>query len=356
MFRASVLLSFASLALALSASDLQVSVKAVASSVSSIEDIILTAVVTNPTDSELRITVADNILDDANTESFAVSKDGERVVFTGVRMTANLELDTNWVNIPAGQSLAVNHTVSKLYDFETHGTGSFTFKPSASFVSDITQPPVTIDVEPITVEVTEDVTFRPLFEREEIPAGVRQSTVNCGDGNRAQILRDSLADARARAGGAAYDIRANPNSVAYNRYFGGASHNDVWWRFDMIAGDLPSSGVRQVYCNQDPAGICNRASAYVLLYLSGGAITSSDVYICDSFYNFPNTRDVCGWDINNLGYTKGGVMLHELSHATAATTDVYYCGPVQQLSPAEKFNNADNYQCMALHIYRQYNC
>ena len=83
MFRTVALLSFATLALGLAAGDLKVSVNAVSSSVSSIDDIVLTAVVSNPTDKDIKVIASDNILDDQPTGSFSVTKDGQQVVFSG---------------------------------------------------------------------------------------------------------------------------------------------------------------------------------------------------------------------------------------------------------------------------------
>lgn len=54
------------------------------------------------------------------------------------------------------------------------------------------------------------------------------------------------AEARSLAGGAAYDVRSRPESTEWHKFFGGnLNRDDVWWRYDLIAGDLPSSGNRQ---------------------------------------------------------------------------------------------------------------
>lgn len=87
MFRAALLLSFTALALGLSSGDLKVSLKAVASSVDSVDDIILSAVVTNPTSKDIRVIAKNNILDNSHTSSFAVSKDGQGALFIGVRVS-----------------------------------------------------------------------------------------------------------------------------------------------------------------------------------------------------------------------------------------------------------------------------
>lgn len=86
MFRVGVLLSLTTLAFALSSGDLKVSVKAVSSSVHSVDDIVLSAVVSNPTDSDIRVIAKNNILDNSHTSSFAVTKNDKDVLFTGLRV------------------------------------------------------------------------------------------------------------------------------------------------------------------------------------------------------------------------------------------------------------------------------
>lgn len=86
MFRSAILLSFVALAFGLSTGDLKVSVKAVSTSVDSVDDIIISAVVTNPTDSDIRVISKNNILDPSATKSFAVSSDGDELLFSGIRV------------------------------------------------------------------------------------------------------------------------------------------------------------------------------------------------------------------------------------------------------------------------------
>jgi deuterolysin len=309
MFRVAALLSFATLALALSAGDLKVSVTPVSTSVASIEDIVLTAVVSNPTDKDIRVIAANNILDgDQPTRSFGVSKDGKAVPFTGALVAPDLSVEANWVTIPAGQSVAVNHTVSELYHFESAGTGEYTFSTPGIFQTGPSDDALVVSVPDVKVTVTHDVARRHLLKRK--PA---QSTPACGDANRQRVLVDSLASARSLAGGAASDIRNHPNSDIWNKFFGGNSQDDIWYRFDIIAGDLASSGVRQIHCNTDPANICSRATAYTYIYYDGsGHITSSDIYPCEGFWGLQTTPNVCRQNIGDINNSLGGVLLHEV--------------------------------------------
>lgn len=135
MFSLSFLPVLTLVSLAVAQVDLKVTVKPLSPTVSSIEDIGFSVIVTNPTDKEVRVISKNNILDEAPTTSFAVSKDGEEVLFTGIRVTYNFEHESNYVTIPASGSIAVNHTnLAALYDFQSHGTGTFTFLDRKSVV------------------------------------------------------------------------------------------------------------------------------------------------------------------------------------------------------------------------------
>ncbi|GLB39269.1 putative secreted metalloproteinase that allows assimilation of proteinaceous substrates [Lyophyllum shimeji] len=353
MFRSAILLCFATLALGLSVGDLKVSVKPVSSSVKSVDDIVISAIVSNPTDKDIRVIAKNNILDPSATKSFSVSKNGQDVLFSGVKATYDLTADAIYKTIPAGSSIAVNHTgLGALYDFEHVGTGTFSFAPNSLFQTGPDAKPLVVDTPAINVQVTHDVKKREFYRR--------QSTPTCSDSGRLQILTDSLSYARSLAGGAATDIRSHPTSAEFNTYFGGNSQDDIWYRLDIIAGDLPSSGTRIISCT-DPQGLCGPSSgviAYTLLVTSGGNIVGSDIYTCDIFFtSVGTTPSICQNGFDSTTSSRGGVILHELSHATSGTADLGYgCSVAAGLSVADKRNNADNYRCMGLAIYKHYNC
>ncbi|KAK7042525.1 neutral protease 2 [Favolaschia claudopus] len=357
MFRFGVLLSLTAVALGLSAGDLRVSLKPISKSVNSIDDIVLTAVVSNPTDHDIRVIGKNNVLDNSATSSFAVSKDDNSVLFTGVRTTLDLSQEGVYVTIPAGSSIAVNHTrLGPLFDFHTHGTGKFKFAPKTVFQTGYDADPLKVEVDAVEVSVTHDVA-----KRELIPLERRLSTPTCSNSGRLSVLQNSLSDARARAGGAATDIRSHPNGPEYTSYFGGNKQDDIWYNFDRIAGDLSSSGTRKIFCSGDPANLCGANSgviAYTLVVTSGGNIVGSDIYMCEYFFtSVGETPGICSGGFDVTQSSKGGVVLHELSHATAGTSDIAYgCTACAKLGAADKKNNADNYRCMALAIYKDYVC
>ncbi|TFL03478.1 Deuterolysin metalloprotease family-domain-containing protein [Pterulicium gracile] len=355
--RYAALLSFAATALALSSGDLTVKLSAVSPTVSSIDDIILTAVVSNPTSEDIRFVKFNSVLDELPTKSFKVKKGDVDVTFSGVDVVPAITEDAAFITVPAGGSIAVNHTVAASYDFESVGAGTFTFDAITNLRvaegNEITH--FVLDAASVDVEVTDDVSKRSLFPES---ANLRTSTPVCNDANRRNYLAASLTEARAVAGGAAANIRQSPNSANFATYFNNHNRNDIWYNFDRIAGDLASSGNRGLHCVDRAGGICKNGgiAAYVLLVTSGGNIVGSEAYFCDWF--FTSTRDLrstCSG--TDFPLTRTNVMLHELTHAIFASGDIVYgCPGSRGLGDADKKKNADNYTCFGMHNWKQYNC
>ncbi|TFK97303.1 hypothetical protein BDV98DRAFT_554139 [Pterulicium gracile] len=321
------------------------------SSVSSVDDIFLTAVISNPTTEDVKVVKLGSILDaDAPTKSFKVKRGELDVPFTGITVRSPLYLspatgnphdDASYVLIPAGGSITVNHTVSALYDFSTAGPGTFTFTPldDADWFLPSSAPS-------IDIEVTHDVERRYLA----LSDASSLSTPVCNDAKRKAYLAASLAEARSLAGGAAASIKKRPADAVYRSFFGNNNVNDVWYNFDRVAGDLASAGVRNLYCTDTPSpGLCS-TNGYVA-YTYG-----TDIWFCNVFFtgSVP-TSQVCSSGAG-LG-SRGSIMLHELSHTVFGSDDVVYgCDGSKALGDADKKRNADNYSCYALQIRRSYGC
>ncbi|KAL0580030.1 hypothetical protein V5O48_001964 [Marasmius crinis-equi] len=344
------------LALALNQGDLTVSLKAVESSVKSASDIVITAVVSNPTGNDIRVLKTHNVLDTSATQSFDIkSADGKDVTFAGIKASFDLTHDSLYVTIPAGQSVAVNHTVSPFYDFSSFSSGTtFSFTAhSTAFQSGADDTPIVVESDTVQVQVTDDLSFTPFFTQ---PASL--STPTCSDGGRKQVITDALKYARSLAGGAATDITSsNPNGPHFQTYFGGNSNQDIWFNLDRVAGD--QVGNRGIFCSIDHAdatSFCNGNPGVIAYTVVGGSETP--IYVCELFFQAGTTPSIC--DTHSYDSTMastGGIILHELSHAVFGADDVTYgCSACAALSPADKKRNADNYRCIGLNVYLDWNC
>ncbi|KAG6864215.1 hypothetical protein C0993_009234 [Termitomyces sp. T159_Od127] len=212
--------------------------KAAASAVASINDIVIGAVVYNPTDKDIHVIARNNILDTSGTRSFNVSNvNGELVKFGGVRALYNLSASGIYMTIPAGGYVTVNHTnIGALYDFEPSSTGTFTFEPIAWFQENSDTPSEVVDVPPVKVEVT----------------------------NNAQVLQDLINEASLWAN---YTINHFPSTSPWKMpYFSGG-------RLDVMAyvfGDIAHyAKYKQFNCDSDPEGICDGSGGVILYTLMG---------------------------------------------------------------------------------------
>ncbi|TFK98451.1 hypothetical protein BDV98DRAFT_533901 [Pterulicium gracile] len=351
--RSAILVSLAAVALGLSTGDLTVKLSAVSSTVSSIDDIILTAVVSNPTSEDIKVVKFGTILDELPTKAFKVKKGDADVDFTGIDVIPDTSDDAAFITIPAGQSIALNHTVAASYDFESSGTGTFTFSTITNFqVSEASELTYfsAAESESVSVEVTDDVSKRFVFPEDAGSVGLRTSTPVCSDTNRRNFLAASLSEARAVAGGAAANIRQSPNSARLNTYFGNANRDDLWYNFDRVAGDLASSGNRGLHCVDRAGGACSGGG--VVAYTNYAVFQA---YFCNSFFSAQPLSAICGSSTINFG--RANVMLHELTHAVFGSNDVVYgCPGSKNLSVADKKRNADNYSCFALELHRSLKC
>ncbi|KAF9262249.1 zincin [Marasmius fiardii PR-910] len=358
MFRPSafVLLSaFTKLVLALNQGDLSISLKAVESSVKTVEDVIITAVVSNPTKGDVRVLAVNNVLDTSATKSFVItSSDGKEVPFAGVDASFDFSHESLFVNIPAGQSVAVNHTVASTFDFSSFAPGSsFKFTSRSNvFQAAPNDEAITVDINSVDVTVTDSLSFQSPFTS---PSSF-VSTPTCSDGGKQQVIADSLKYARSLAGGAAADIRNNPNGPRWNNNFGGNNRDDIWYNLDRVAGDQTSRGI---YCQQDHAdarSYCTNNPGVIAYTVVGGSVTP--IYVCELFFQAGTTPSIC--DTHSYDSTmssRGGIILHELSHAVFGAADVTYgCDASSRLSPADKKRNADSYRCFGLNVYLEWNC
>ncbi|EEB94754.1 hypothetical protein MPER_06383, partial [Moniliophthora perniciosa FA553] len=201
--------------------------------------------------------------------------------------TFDFSHESLYLTVPAGKSIALNHTVSSVYDFSSFAPGTkFTISPrEESTIHESVDDAAPLKVKSNTVEVTveSDLAFNHLFTPVESDGLERRvSTPRCSDGSKLQLLVDSLKYARSLAGGAATDIRSHPTGPEYTRFFGGNNQNDIWFNFDR-------GRWRSEY--------------------------QPRIFTCDLFVQAGTTPSICQGDFDSTMSSRGGIILHELAHA-----------------------------------------
>ncbi|KAL1747525.1 hypothetical protein HDZ31DRAFT_31672 [Schizophyllum fasciatum] len=232
-----------------------------ADSVNSVDDVKITAAVTNTGAEAVKVLKYGTVLDaELPTRSFRVTKDDADVAFTGIKMTLSIpDLDDSaFATIQPGETITAEHSVSALFDFESAGEGAYTFEPVTTFM---------------------------------VANG------------------DSLAPAA-----------------------------------DMLKTKNSSS--RTLSCTDTYGACSNGVIAYTV-------IATTNVYFCPIFFQeVPQTYLCTGQTSVASRNVRGGTVLHELTHATSGTDDITYgCSADQQLSDANSYANADNYNCFSTQVY-----
>ncbi|KAJ2930413.1 hypothetical protein H1R20_g6691, partial [Candolleomyces eurysporus] len=317
----SFVLSIASLAfgspLEKRAEGLTVELSTAASIISSIEDLKVVATVTNTGTEPVRLLKYGTVLDDKlPTKSFVVSKDGEAVPFTGVKVSVSLSDvdDSAFANVEPGQSVTATHSLAALYDFASVGTGSFTFSPLADFVK-------------------VDDTGR-YFEGGQGYSRVADVTSNT---LTIEVTADVAKPKALASGGVSYINSRGASDSLYRAYWGANPTSRV---ISVL------NGVANENSNSRTGGVI----AYTV-------IATTNIYYCNIFFNEVPSTSLCSGTSVASRNVRGGTTLHEITHAVSGTDDVTYgCAADQALSDSRKIINADNYNCFTTQVYQNTRC
>jgi deuterolysin len=345
LFRPLVALSLFAIALAnpiRRAENLEVSVTGPSSSVKSIDDLKFTAKVTNTGAEAVKVLKYGTILDELPTRSFKVTKDGQELKFTGIKMSVDLN-EAVYTVIQPGQTITTVHDVAQLYDFESAGAGKFTFEALTAFPTEIdsslskVQAPTTA----VEVEVTDDVAQR------QIQPVNKRSTDVCTNASMKSFIDAAYSEARSLASiSSSYISSSGASDSLFRAYYGTNSASSVSTIFNRVA----SGGSSTLNC-QDALGACTSGViAYTL-------VSTGNIYFCSIFYNEVTSSRLCSGTSVASRNVRGGTVLHELTHATSGTDDITYgCSADQALSNSQKIDNADNFNCFSTQVYQNTQC
>ncbi|PVF95094.1 zincin [Serendipita vermifera] len=328
-------------------------------SIESINDISLTATVENTSDEDIKVLKIGTVLDAGlPTRSFTVTKGGSEVAFEGVKVQLSMSdlTEESFVVIPAGGSVSATHeNLGNLYNFESLGTGTFSFTPKTDFqvakadslVQDIADTVrVTSSVPTVDINVASDVAKR------ELKVLDKRARVSCSTSSYSSFISSSYTEGKSLASlAASYISSRGASDSLFKAYFGSQSTSKPLSVFNAVASENSSS--RTLSCS-DPYSVCgNGVIAYTLT-------ATTNIYYCSIFYNEVTTSRLCSGTTVASRNIRGGTTLHELTHALSGTTDVGYgCSYDQQLaqsSPSRAASNADNYNCFATQVYQNTQC
>ncbi|TFK81245.1 Metalloprotease [Polyporus arcularius HHB13444] len=321
--------------------------------VQSIDDIKVTAAVTNTGSEDVKVLKFGTILDNHYpTRSFTVSRDGIAANFTGIKLQIDLDVldDFAYVVIPAGETVIVEHEVASLYNFEELGTGAFEFEPVTDFqvvAADAKPNAYKVSAGKVKVNVKSDVSQREMKTHE------KRARVSCPNSSESSFISSSYSEGKSLASIVVNYISSNGADSLYRSYFGSSPTSTVLDVFSAVAGE--NSRSRMLSCN-DPYKICSDPPGVIAYTMT----PSTNIYFCSIFYREVTTSSLCNGTTVASRSIRGGTVLHELTHALSNTTDVGYgCSYDQSLgmwSPSQARSNADNYNCFATQVYQNTQC
>ncbi|ESK82326.1 neutral protease 2 [Moniliophthora roreri MCA 2997] len=323
--------------------------------VSDVNQLKFKATVKNTGSEDVKILKYGTILDSSlPTRSFAVTKDGEDVQFTGIKLQVSLDKpdDSSFVSIPAGQSVTVDHDVTDLFDFASAGTGTFRFEPVTSFyvtsssndkLSSLAQfERVQVSSDAVEVNVTDQLEKREMAKR---------ATNTCNDPAKKAFIDAAHFEGQALAAAAAKYINDNRQNSLFRSYFKNNDPAAVENKLTLAATENDPN--RTLDCN-DPYNYCASHPNVIAFTV----IADTNIFFCPIFFDEVPQNDLCtGATSVSERNIRGGTALHELTHAVSSTIDVSYgCGDDQDLYADDQLVNADNYNCFATQVWQDTQC
>ena len=285
---------------------------------------------------------------------FVVERDGERVAYTGRLVKRAAPRATDYIRIPAGESVSVTFDVSAVYDLRRPGNYTVRYEAAGIDVAreDFRRAQTvagaldTLESDTAFMTLTgqdlrgEDLGLEPAAAS---PAGGKALTptyLNCSNGNISSI-GNALTNAQNYATESYNFLVGLPSAsrstdVRYKTWFGSYTSS----RYSTVQthyNNLKNAFAGQVF--QLDCDCASDNTLYAFVYSN----QPYHVHLCGAFFAAPAT----GTD------SKAGTLVHETSHFTvvAGTNDYAYgqtaCKSLANKNPNKAINNADSHEYFA---------
>ena len=236
-------------------------------------------------------------------------------------------------------------TVSDVYDFSASGPGTFTFDPISRFhvigpnntvqpISDVARMNV-VNAGSVSITITDVPTTVPEVSKHKLKLGKRSNIV-CSDPKKAAFIRESLDDARyLNMIASTYIGSRGDKDPVYKDYFGDNPTSSVISVLNAIYADNTNWNLD---CS-DPYDLCKQGpQAYASRDRRG-------IFYCDGFYKTHSPDAICKGRTKVDGrYLRGGITIHEFTHAIRYTEDyTQNCPDARKLIDYKKIRSAANF-------------
>ncbi|KAH6906780.1 deuterolysin M35 metalloprotease, partial [Coprinopsis sp. MPI-PUGE-AT-0042] len=307
-------------------------------SVTSVEDLKVTTVLTNNGDETVRV-LKDPLgpLSQLPAATFTIeSEGGAQPAFMGIKAKYSPKAAIaagEYVTLAPGESVSVAHDLGHAYDFTKPGAGQYTIGARNSFMV------VNADdsIEFVDATVGRKHNSRIAGKLRVARPGVddaldkRATFVSCSSTRQSQLNTAASSAQSYAASALSYANSISSGTTRYRTWFGtysSANLNTVRSHFSLISSRQFSSFTYDCTCTE--------SGTYAYVYPD----TFGRIYLCGAFWNAPNT----GTD------SKAGTLVHESSHFTinGGTDDYAYgqtnCKSLATSNPSRAIMNADSHE------------
>ncbi len=282
-------------------------------------------------------------------DNFIVERDGERIAYTGKLVKRTAPRASDYLRVPAGDSVAVDVDLSSVYDMTQ--PGNYTVRYLAEGIDLVRADHakrqtvagfVSLETEPVTLQLTGPALIDRTAGDEDAFAFTTKALTptyrNCSS-SRISSIGSALSNAQTYATNAYNYLVARTTSAdrtastRYRTWFGTYT-SSRWSSVQSHYNNIKNALAGQTFIlNCDCA---SDTSTYAFVY----ANRPYEIHLCGAFFAAPAT----GTD------SKAGTIVHETSHFTvvAGTSDYAYgqtaCKSLATSNPSRATNNADSHE------------
>lgn len=272
-------------------------------------------------------------VDGVQGDLFEVTRDGERVAYLGPLYKRPAPTRADYIQIPAGGSLAYDVELTALYDFSQPGEYTVRYRTGVQLGRSF------VGLESNTAVVwregapTSSAVVDALEAEAPVPDYLTPGFVSCSS-TRQSTLRTALGNAQTYSTNSLSYLNAGTVGARYTTWFGSYTSS----RYSTVRSHF--SALDNAFRTKTFTFYCDcTSSAYAYVY----ANQPYKVHLCNAFWSAPNT----GTD------SKAGTLVHETSHfsVVAGTSDYAYgqsaCRSLAISNPSRAISNADSHEYFA---------
>jgi peptidyl-Lys metalloendopeptidase len=308
-------------------------------------DVVVNVTVTNTARHPVQVLRWQLPSDDIEAALFRITRDGQRVPYTGPLVKRAAPQASDHVKLDAGETLSFDVELTAAYDLSQNGRYAIEYvglrghAPAAAAANAMGAAAMRAQAQPLYLWLEarsgKSTAATAQAAKPVQPAAASISYASCS-ASQQTALQQAVAAATTYANESTSYLSRNPSATQrYVKWFGAlstAGWNTAGGHFSNVAGALSTQALA-FDCK------CKKRTTYAYVFPN----QPYTIYLCGAFWSAPMT----GTD------SKAGTLIHEMTHFTVvAGTDDYAYGQTAAAnlaltSPEQALDNADNHEYFA---------